>query len=240
MVNYTSKPSWLLKTTGYGSTYAKITRRDVKVVNVGMSNKNSCKNPREGECLFVPNQRPKNAAEPTPRSAATTPPLMVLPAPLGELLEGAGAGADPAEPELLPDVVDAPLGAAAEPLVGVAVVPGAEAVVEAPSPVVDALPPPSAIALALNAAAVCSPVAGGFTERTMPEVQSLPTEEKNQMGFESLTMRSKVSPVFEFSEPVDCTPVSNPPDFGVHGFSKVDSVALCCTEGGFLMYSGKE
>lgn len=42
--------------------------------------------------------------------------------------------------------------------------------------------PELAIAAALNAAAVCSPVVGGFTENTMPDLQSDPTDEKNLRG----------------------------------------------------------
>jgi hypothetical protein len=37
------------------------------------------------------------------------------------------------------------------------------------------------------------------------------------------TVRLYEFPVLLFAEPVDWTPVSNPPDIGVQGFSKVDS-----------------
>ena len=35
------------------------------------------------------------------------------------------------------------------------------------------------MAFCLNASAVLSPDSGGFTARTMPDLQSVPTEEKN-------------------------------------------------------------
>jgi hypothetical protein len=47
------------------------------------------------------------------------------------------------------------------------------------------------MALALKAAAVWVPVTGGLTARTMPEVQSLFAEEKNQSGWVSLTCESR-------------------------------------------------
>jgi hypothetical protein len=46
---------------------------------------------------------------------------------------------------------------------------------------------------------------------------------KTQEELEVLTMRLYEFPVLEFAEPVDWTPVSNPPFLGVHGESKVDS-----------------
>lgn len=97
------------------------------------------------------------------------------------------------------------------------------------------------MALCLKASAVVSPVRGGLTDRTMPDLQSEPTEEKNlsgialkaisqtsktklyQRGSVSFMSKLKLAPVPALIDPVDCTPVSKPPALGVHGASNVDS-----------------
>lgn len=58
------------------------------------------------------------------------------------------------------------------------------------------------IAFCLKAAAVWSPDKGGFTARTIPDLQSLLADEKNQSGWVSLTIRLKVGPVFVLTDPV--------------------------------------
>lgn len=53
--------------------------------------------------------------------------------------------------------------------------------------------PVLALALSTNAAAVCSPVIGGLTERTIPDLQSWLAAEKNHSGSVSFTLSKAVN-----------------------------------------------
>jgi len=130
-------------------------------------------------------QKPKAKALIAPRRASTALPPVAA-APLAEP-EPDGFAA-----ELVP-VVDAEPGA--EPELAARLV-DAEALADVDAGLLseleepELLPPPSDSALALNAAAVCSPTTAGLTEKTMPDWQSLFADEKNQIGWVSFTLRA--------------------------------------------------